>query len=205
MQEWLQSARAQLRRLPNDLTDDIADGDDRRFARAALEAAVEERIGELEAAVAITTGDLRRLGWAAVAGTGAPVEPVEKDSEKLAQALVVELLTSQGWNVADVHTEGRGYDVHARRGREQRCVEVKGIWDSATSRGITLTGNELAKAGLLGDDYWLYVVDRCAEGGVLFAAYQNPAAVFAEAARDVAILKIPGSALKTAKDEGKST
>ncbi len=102
--------------------------------------------------------------------------------------------------MADVHTEGRGYDVHARKGRDQRCAEVKGVWDSASSRGITLTGNELAKAGLLGDEYWLYVVDQCSDGGSLYAAYQNPAIVFAEATRDVAVLKIAGSALKAAKE-----
>lgn len=200
MGEWLQGARSQLRRLPNDLTDDIDDGNTRRATRIQLEAAVEERIAELEAAVSITTGQLRRLGWAKVRGTGVPPEPTEKDSEKIAQARVVELLTSQGWKVADVHAEGRGYDVHARKGRDQRCVEVKGVWVSAASQGVTLTGNELAKAGLLGDEYWLYVVDECSSGGSLFAAYKNPASVFADAARDVPVLKIAGSALKAAKE-----
>lgn len=203
MDEWLQGARSQLRRLPNDLTDDIDDGDARRSTRLQLEAAVEERIAELEAAVSVTTGELRRLGWAKVRGTGVPPEPTEKDSEKIAQAHVVELLNAQGWKVADVHTEGRGYDVHARKGREQRCVEVKGVWKSAASRGVTLTGNELAKAGLLGEEYWLYVVDDCSEGGALFAAYQDPASVFADATQDVPVLKIPGSALKAAKESGR--
>ncbi len=200
MDEWLQGARSQLRRLPNDLTDDIDDGDARRTTRAQLEAAVEERIRELEAAVSITTGELRRIGWARIRGTGVPQEPTEKDSEMIAQAHVVDLLSSQGWKVADVHTEGRGYDVHARKGRDQRCVEVKGVWESASSRGVTLTGNELAKAGLLGEDYWLYVVDRCDGGGTLFAAYQNPASVFADATKDVPVLKIAGLRSKAAKE-----
>lgn len=200
MGEWMTGARNQLRRLPNDLTDDIASGNERRATRAQLEKAVEERIKELESAVRITTGELRRIGWAKIVGTGVPPEPTEKDSEKIAQAHVVDMLSDQGWKVADVHTEGRGYDVHARKGREQRCVEVKGVWDSAASRGITLTGNEIAKAGLLGDDYWLYVVDGCSDGGTLYAAYQNPSIVFADATRDVAVLKIAGSALKAAKE-----
>lgn len=200
MDEWVTGARNQLRRLPNDLTDDIASGDERRATRAQLEKAVEGRIKELESAVSIKTGELLRIGWAKVAGTGVRPEPTEKNSEKIAQAHVVEMLSQQGWKVADVHTEGRGYDVHARKGRNQRCVEVKGVWDSASSRGITLTGNELAKAGLLGDESWLYVVDRCSGGGALYAAFQNPAAVFADATRDVAVLKIAGSALKAAKE-----
>lgn len=200
MDEWLTLARSQLRKLPNDLTDDIEDRDQRSTTRAQLDAAIEERIKELEGAIKVSTGDLRRIGWAKVAGTGVPPEPTEKDSEMIAQAHVVELLNEQGWQVADVHTEGRGYDVHARRGKEQRCVEVKGVWESASSRGITLTGNEIAKAGLLGDEYWLYVVDRCDQGGVLYAAYKDPASVFADATKDVAVLKIAGSALKAAKD-----
>jgi superfamily II DNA or RNA helicase len=200
MDEWLTGARNQLRRLPNDLTDDITRGDERRATRAQLEKAVEERIGELELAISIKTGELRRIGWARVIGTGVPPEPTEKDSEKIAQAHVVRMLSDQGWKVADVHTEGRGYDVHARKGRDQRCVEVKGVWESAASRGITLTGNELAKAGLLGNEYWLYVVDQCRGGGSLYAAFQNPAIVFADATRDIAVLKIAGSALKAAKE-----
>jgi hypothetical protein len=78
---------------------------------------------------------------------------------------------------------------------------VKGVWDSASSRGVDLTGNELAKAGLLAEDYWLYVVDGCNDGyGTLFAGYPNPALVFADAAKDKAILHINGSALKAAKE-----
>ncbi len=202
MKEWLNSARSQLRKLPSDLTDDIRDREERLSTRAGLDRAVEERIAELESAVTIATGDLRRIGWAKISGTGVPLDPTEKDSEMIAQAHVVDLLTSQGWKVADVHTEGRGYDLDARKGRDQRCVEVKGVWDAASSRGVTLTGNEVAKAGLLGDEYWLYVIDQCNDGsGNMFAAFQNPAIVFADATKDVPVLKIPGSALAAAKEE----
>ena len=202
--EWLTGARSQLRRLPNDLSDDISDRDERQATRTRLAATVDVRISELEDAVQLGTGDLRRIGWARVTGTGLPPEPKEKDSENIAMAHVVERLNDQGFRVADVHAEGRGYDLDARKGREQRCVEVKGVWNSATSQGITLTGNELAKAGLLGDDFWLYVVGQCADGGELYAAYQNPAEVFADATRDVPVLKIRGSELKAAK-EGQAT
>jgi hypothetical protein len=64
-----------------------------------------------------------------------------------------------------------------------------------------MTGQEIAKAGLLADDYWLYVVDGCSDGrGSLFYAWRNPAAVFADAAQDVAAVRIPGSALSAAKE-----
>ena len=189
MDEWLNGARNQLRRLPNDLSDDIENTEQRKTTRARLNEAIDERIVELEMAVRIETGELRRIGWAKVSGTGVPPEPTEKDSENIGMAQVVAHLGEQGYKVADVHVEGRGYDLHARKGREQRCIEVKGVWESASTRGITLTGNELAKAGLLGDDYWLYVVDRCDNGGVLYAAYQNPALVFAGATKDVPVLR----------------
>jgi superfamily II DNA or RNA helicase len=198
--EWLAVARNQLRRVPNDLSDDIADRDERRGTRIRLTAAVDARITELEAAVRLQTGPLRRVGWAKISGSGVPPDPTEKDSENIGMAYVVAVLNDQGYKVADVHTEGRGYDLNARRGREQRCVEVKGVWGSASSRGVTLTGNELAKAGLLGDDYWLYVVDNCDAGGTLYAAYQNPAVVFAGATKDVPVLRIPGSELRAAKE-----
>jgi hypothetical protein len=198
--EWSTSARNQLRRLPNDLSDDIADGVQRRELRGRLTDAVNRRMQELEAAMAITAGELARVGWARVRVTGMPGAPVEKDSETIATAHVVSLLNDQGYTVADVHSEGRGYDLHARKGREQRCVEVKGVWESASSRGITVTGNELAKAGLLGRDYWLYVVDHCQTGGTLYAGFEDPAAVFHGAMRDVAVLRIPGSELRAARE-----
>jgi superfamily II DNA or RNA helicase len=199
--EWLTDARNQLSHLPNDLTDEIADPEDRKSARKHIELAVAERIAELASAVALAPGEVQRIGWAHVTGAGVPPDPTEKDSEQIAMRHITQLLAGDGWQVADVHVEGKGFDLYARRGRGQRCVEVKGVWDSASSRGVDLTGNELAKAGLLGDDYWLYVVDACNDGhGTLYAAYPNPATVFADATKDKAILHINGSALKTAKE-----
>ena len=137
-----------------------------------------------------------------VHGTAVPPDANEAGSETIAMAHVVGLLTDDGWGVADRHTEKDiGFDLHATRGRNQRCVEVKGVWGSAASEGIRLTGQEIAKAGLLADDYWLYVVDGCKDGrGDLFYAWQNPAAIFAGAAQDVAVVRIPGSALSKARD-----
>lgn len=201
LKEWLTDAHNQLNHLPNELTDDIADASRRKGARQRIETAVQERIGELENAVALVPGPLERVGWSHVSARGAPLDPTEKDSEQIAMQHVTNRLISEGWHVADVHVEGKGFDLYARKGRSQRCVEVKGVWESASSRGIDLTGNELAKAGLLGDDYWLYVVDNCSDrAGTLYAAYANPALVFADAARDKAILHIKGSDLKAAKE-----
>jgi superfamily II DNA or RNA helicase len=200
---WLSSAGRQLERLPGDLTDDIRDRSIRLATQQRLQQAVEDRLAVLRAAAAIEVGEIRRVGWAHVVGTGVPQDPTEKDSETIAMAHVTALLRRDRWAVADRHNErpGPGYDLEARKGRLQRCVEVKGVWRSAASGGVSVTGNELAKAAILGDDYWLYVTDQCHDGiGTLYAAYQNPAAVFADAAKDVPVLHIAGSALKAAKE-----
>ena len=197
---WGARARHHLERLPDNLTRDIADSDERRARRKQLQEAVDMRLADLSKTTSASAGPLRHVGWCRVAGTGAPPEPTEKDSEAVSMAFVSDLLNDDGWGVADVHTAGEGFDLLARRGHAQRCVEVKGVWDSASSRGITLTGNEIVKAGLLGDEYWLYVVDECRSGGRLFAAYRDPAALFAEVAKDVATVRIAGSALAAARD-----
>ncbi|MDE0195200.1 MAG: helicase-related protein [bacterium] len=199
---WSARARHHLERLPDSLTRDIKDADERRARRKYLREAVNLRIRELAASTSATSGPLRHVGWCRVTGGGVPPEPTEKDSEAVSMAFVRDLLNMDGWGVTDVHTTGEGFDLLARRGHEQRCVEVKGVWDSASARGITLTGNEIVKAGLLADDYWLYVVDECRQGGKLFAAYQNPAAVFADATKDVTVVRIKGSALAAARQDG---
>ena len=199
---WGARARHHLERLPDSLSRDIKDDNERRARRDQLREAVDVRIGELAATTSATSGPLRHVGWCRITGAGVPPEPTEKDSEAVSMAFVRDLLNADGWGVTDVHTAGEGFDLLARRGHEQRCVEVKGVWDNASSRGITLTGNEIVKAGLLGDEYWLYIVDRCCDGGRLYAAYQNPAAVFVGVTRDVTVVRINGSALETARQEG---
>jgi superfamily II DNA or RNA helicase len=199
---WLTEARTQLLQLPNDLTDDIEDHAERLAARTSITDAVSGRIEELEAAVNIEAGDLGFVGWAHVQGTGLPPDPKEGDSETIAMIHVKKVLELEGWGVADRHFEkDLGFDLHATRGGKQRCIEVKGVWGSASSAGVRMTGQEVARAGILGDDYWLYVVDQCHDSiGTLFHHWQDPASVFADATKDVAVVQIPGSALKAARE-----
>ena len=198
---WLADARVQLQKLPNDLTDDIVEPSQRTAARSRVEAAVAERIEELEAAVDLQVGEMELVGWAHVVGAAADEAGEDTDSEIVAMRYVTQLLNDDGWRVADVHTERLGYDLKATKGSKVRMVEVKGVRGSAASQGIAMTGAELATAGINGGDYWLYVVDHCGDGnGTLFAAWPNPAAVFADATRDVTLLRIPGSELRAAKE-----
>jgi hypothetical protein len=202
--EWRARARLHLERLPNDLSREITDAGRRRSRRNELQAAVDARIAEHARATSVTGDALRHAGWCRVAGAGDPPEPTEADSEAISMTCVSRLLEADGWGVADVHTGGHGFDLLARRGHEQRCVEVKGVWESASSRGVMVTGNEMVKAGLLGDEYWLYVVDECRDGGRLYGVYRNPAAVFDGVTTDVAAVRINGSALAAARGEGQA-
>jgi hypothetical protein len=114
---------------------------------------------------------------------------------------VAELLTAKGWRVTDVHTENRGFDLLAKRGRDQRFVEVKGVWASASARGFSMTGNEVLIATQHRGDYWLYVVDRChAGGGSLFGEFRDPATTFGTEMKAEAIFKVSGSSLSAARD-----
>ena len=199
---WLAQARVQLQKLPNDLTDDIDNIEDRTAARQSINEAVNERIAALEASVDFEVGAVEPIGWAHVKGTATPDSVAEDDhSEIVAMRHVTSLLNGQGWAVADVHTEKLGYDLKATKGSKFRAVEVKGIKGSAASSGIQVTGAELATAGMHGSDYWLYVVDHCADGtGQLFDAWPDPASIFAGATRDLAVLRIKGSDLSAARE-----
>ena len=201
LDEWLAGAVQQLRELPNQLTDDIADRDERLALRRRLEDVTGRRIAELHSASRVSApGEVRRLGWARVIGCSQEAVVDHGDSESVAVAYVVNRLGSEGFAVTDVQTEGQGYDLHARRGSELRLVEVKGIAGSAAGTGISLTGGEWVRAALQGDAYWLYVVDDCDSGGRLFGEYRDPAALFASCAVEITNVRIRGSDLAAARE-----
>lgn len=200
---WLGRARRELERLPAALIAGIQDAERRRTERKRLDLAVRKRLDDLTAMTNISIGEIRAVGWAHVEAAGSPPQPSEIDSENIAMKLVVKALRNNGWQVADVHTEGFGYDLHARRGASQRCVEVKGVWKSASSSGICLTGHELLIARQLAGEYWLYVVDGCSDGaGSIYGCYQDPVALFEGVMRDQTVVRVPGSALKAARKDG---
>ena len=94
-----------------------------------------------------------------------------------------------------------GYDLHASRGREQRLVEIKGVWHAASSEGVSLTAHEVLIATQHGKDYWLYVVDQCHDGtGALYGVYPDPVRAFGDLSTRQVIVHVSGSALKAARD-----
>ena len=107
--------------------------------------------------------------------------------------------------MADVHTEDRGYDLHASRGREQRLVEVKGVWQTASSHGISMTGNEVLIATQHGQR--LLALRRRQMPGRhrhLYGTYPDPARTFADLSTGTVIVHVPGSALKAAREREES-
>jgi len=198
---WLHVAERELDVLPNQLTNDIADRDARIAERGRLKAMTAQRLADLRQMSEVHIGEPRQVAWARVTAGARPADPTETDSERISSDLVAEHLRREGFAVSDVHTEGRGYDLHASRGREQRLVEIKGVWRAASSQGVSLTANEILIATQHGKDYWLYVVDQCHDGtGSLYGAYADPVRAFGDLSTRQVIVHVPGSALKAARD-----
>ena len=203
---WAQQLTAQLNRLPEELTHTITDRAERLRRRKEITAAVDQRIQATTRTSTVTSGDIHQVVWAHVTGTAQPAEPAadlddfdDPDSEEVSMRHVTDLLTGGGWHVTDVSQAGRGYDLHAVKGPDQRCVEVKGRRGSAASAGVSLTGGELLQAAQLGGDYWLYVIDHCEDGiGHLYGSWPNPAVTFAGRFQDVALARLAGGELKAA-------
>ncbi|WP_206078068.1 MULTISPECIES: helicase-related protein [Pseudonocardiaceae] len=197
--DWFAQARKDLNNLPLSLTDGITDRDTRLALRHRLQAQTAERLEELGRLVSVQLTVPKLVSRIRVHAAADPTVAAEIDSEMVSMRHVHQLLESDGWAVEDVHTEGRGYDLEARRNRQIRHVEVKGVLGSAASSGIRMTGNEVLIATQHRKDYWLYVVDECADGkGAFFGAYQDPATLFAADMTGDAIFRVPGSSLKNA-------
>jgi superfamily II DNA or RNA helicase len=202
LETWLAQAEREIRDLPSKISRDISDRDERLAVRAQLDKMVNQRLDALRRMSEVTITDVRLVAHIAVKAAGVPPEPTEKDSEIISMRRVRDELVAQGFAVADVHLEGRGYDLYATRGQAQRCVEVKGVWTSASSQGIRMTGNEVLIATQQRNDYWLYVVDDCQNGeGNVFGTYRDPIATFEGLIKQDAIFTLPGSALKAAREQ----
>ena len=207
--KWVQQLEIQLRPLPNFLTDGIKDRRRRIEQRKLIGENIKNRLSSARSSAKVACGEPRRIGWAQVTGSPETDEDEQESdqdghSETVSMHHVMNRLRNGGWQVRDVHTQDFGYDLHAFRGPEQRCVEVKGLAGRASSNGVRMTGGEWLAAAQLGDDYWLYVVENCVDGeGALYGAWRNPAQTFADGWADVSTVRLPGSKLKAAlNDQG---
>ena len=112
-------------------------------------------------------------------------------------ALCMKLLADEGFEVFDVHQEGRGFDLLARRKYEQRCVEVKGL-QGGIEPGIMFESSEWLMAQQLREDYWIYVITDCATQPILFGVYQNPVESFGDNKRLIQRFQISATTLREA-------
>ena len=126
--DWFAQARKDLNNLPLEITDSIEDREDAdRVASAGcssrqrIASSSSKQLGQVELTPPRLIGRLRVLPSA----TQELAEAV--DSEWMAMKYVQQFLEADGWHVEDVHTEGRGYDLEARRHSQVRHVEVKGV------------------------------------------------------------------------------
>lgn len=167
--------------------------------RRHLQQQTETRLDALKQLIDVQLGAPALAGRLRVYSAADANTKAEIDSEMVSMTFVAKFLKDDGWDVDDVHTEGRGYDLDARRHSQIRHVEVKGVAQSAASAGIRMTGNEVLIATQQRKDYWLYVVDNCDNGvGRLFGVYEDPATLFATSMTGDAIFRVAGSTLKNA-------
>jgi superfamily II DNA or RNA helicase len=202
MRAWLTKADRDIRDLPSKISRDIKDRAERTRMRTELQETVRQRLDGLRRMSYVTISDIQPTARLRIRATGVPPDPTEKDSEVIAMRRTRDHLKADGWAVSDVHTEDRGYDLYATRGQAQRCVEVKGVWKSASAAGVSLTGNEILIATQQRSDYWLYVVDHCSDRkGDIYGVYRDPVATFEGLIKQEPVFKIPGSALKAARQK----
>ena len=198
--DWFSKARSDLQNLPVELTKGIRDREQRLEMRQELAAKSVERLARLESLSQVNVSPPTLTAYIRVHPSAPPQTAEEKDSEDIAMRHVARLMSAKGWKISDIHTENRGYDLLALRGREQRLLEVKGVWRSASATGVSMTGNEILIATQHRGEYWLYVVDHCEDGlGTLFGEFRDPATAFSADMRAEAVFKVPGSSLVTAR------
>ena len=194
----LKGVSAQLRRLQDEVVEPYQElpFDERKTRHDAVARAVSARQRLLMNSAEVIVQGPRLVGRVKVIpGNASPRELSRVDSEMQAMRLCKLILEDEGFGVEDVHQSGCGYDLHATRGYEQRCVEVKGL-QADISPGIMLELSEWLMAQQYRDDYWVYVIVDCASEPRLFAAYRNPVAVFGDEKQLVQRFHITASTLR---------
>ena len=91
----------------------------------------------------------------------------DPEIEKIAVKAATEYEEARGWAVQSVEEENRGFDLVSRKPHPDdpqtaisvRFIEVKG---RSHVDQVALTTNEYKTAERLKEDYWLYVVYKCA-------------------------------------------
>jgi len=196
---WVAKAREQLNELEDRFLEEIEElpRAERQARHAVFASLKQERLSQLAELEDVQPTAVRLVGWAHV-GAGVTVDELgyEPNAEKVAIAKVLAELESLDYAVDDRQTAGVGYDLLARHKytSEQRLVEVKGFTEAMGP--VWLEQNEWAQALQRREDYWLYVVDDCAQQPEIRVRVQDPVEVFGEGANRIQRFQIKLSQLK---------
>lgn len=205
-QAWIAAARRDLTNLPVDLTLDIADRGERITVRDQLTTSAERRLAQLEELCKVETEEPRLVARLQVVPGPDLNAPLRRQADAIAVDHVLRLLEHDGWAVEDMRAEGRGFDLLAIRGQQQRLATAKGLWHAVNAEtgtpllGIRLRGDELLMAAQHRGEYVLYVVESCQDGsGSLFGIFPSPLDVFPGIASGEAVAHLSRSDLLAAK------
>ncbi|MFL7900675.1 helicase-related protein [Azospirillum argentinense] len=153
--------------------------------QTALSAVRDEKLAEIQAEPElIGIGEIRFLARALVVPSTDPEDAkrFDADVEATAVKFVAAYEETAGARVQDVSKAALavaaglgpwpGFDLWSHRpGGEKRCIEVKGRADTGA---VVVSDNEWAKAAILRDRYWLYVVLDCATPAPRMLRIQDP-------------------------------
>lgn len=100
-----------------------------------------------------------------------------REIEVAAMKRVLEFEAASQRRPEDVHTQDMGYDIVSTHleTKEKRFIEVKGSSGLWGAGGVGMTDDEFKMALKLGDQYWLYVVERASTEGFRIYPIQDPA------------------------------
>ncbi|MEV4615080.1 helicase-related protein [Kitasatospora sp. NPDC049258] len=202
---WAAKARQQLDQVEYRYLAELEElaPDVRRDRMTQFDVLKRQRLSQLEDIGRVAPSAPRLVGWAHVLG-GARATQMghDPDSEALAVTTVLAELERLGFLVDDRQTAGVGYDLFARHGAtgEQRLVEVKGF--SGNLKPVWLEQHEWAQAQQRGEDYWLYVVTRCATSPTVVVRAQDPASQLASGPRRIERFQIKVADLKRLMGDG---
>ena len=124
------------------------------------------------------------LSYVARAGDRGPDDGVSTDGNDTIGPLVdlaaikavIKFEELRGWRPEEQHHNNPGYDIvsHGPTG-ERRLIEVKGLENRWTERGVKLSQVQFGMAQKHPDEYWIYVVERARELGQMHVnAIGNP-------------------------------
>ncbi|MGD1225786.1 helicase-related protein [Streptomyces krungchingensis] len=175
---WVSKAREQLDQVEYRYIEELEElpFDVRRQRMMLFDQLKHDRLDQLTQIEKVNPTAPRLIGWVSVVGAARATElGHDPDSEAIAIATVLTELERLDFVVDDRQTAKVGYDLFARhryRG-EQRLVEVKGFAEGL--RAVWLEQHEWAQAQQRGDDYWLYVVEKCGSLPTVAVRAQDPA------------------------------